>query len=82
MEAVQGVSLLLHHTWKDNYRIQLERSSIEFLLKMGNSKVFLSAGRKGRQKRLCDDLEENHSRLKESTEHRPRGENKLSGFKE
>ena len=23
---MQGVSLLLHDTWKDNYRIQLERS--------------------------------------------------------
>ena len=81
MEAVQGVSLLLHHTWKDNYRIQLERSTIKFLLKMGNSNVFLSAGRKGRQKKLCDDLEENRSRLPASTEHRPGGENKLSGFK-
>ena len=49
MEAVQGVSLLLHHTWKDNYRIQLERSTIEFLLKMGNSKVFLSTDRKDRK---------------------------------
>ena len=48
---------------------------------MGNSNVFLSAGRKGRQKKLCDDLEENRSRLKASTEHRPGGENKLSGFK-
>ena len=48
---------------------------------MVNSKVFLSAGRKGREKKLCDDLEENHSRLKASTEHRPGCENKLGGFR-
>ena len=40
--------------------------------------MFLSAGRKGRQKKLCDDLEENHSRLRESTEHRPGDELSLN----